>query len=138
MCVDAEVAELTSRRRCTDLVPVRPRSVSPLLYRSSFKSRFDRPYSPYLTYTPSTSSLSKHRSIERLDRLSPVDLTPVRKSMVIYHSVCISVSVKERYLESFNKKMFLGLIGLYAFVVLPTGVSTQLMCGPFKSLYDFY
>ncbi|XP_041359383.1 spermatogenesis-associated protein 6-like isoform X3 [Gigantopelta aegis] len=73
---DAEVAELTSQRRRNDIMPVRPRSVSPFLYRSSYSSRFNRPSSPYTSYSPSTSSLTKHRSMERLDRLSPVDVTP--------------------------------------------------------------
>ncbi|XP_067678354.1 spermatogenesis-associated protein 6-like isoform X2 [Haliotis asinina] len=76
---DAEVAELTSSLRDIEVPRVRPRSVSPVLYTPSYRTRFGRG-----TYSP-TSSLSRrvdrilwrNRSLERLDRLSPVDTTPI-------------------------------------------------------------
>lgn len=72
---DAEVAELTSRTR--SYYHPRPRSASPILYRSSFEDRYgSRPYSPNL-YSHLTDRVSRAlersaRRLEMLGRQSPI------------------------------------------------------------------
>ncbi|XP_025109370.1 spermatogenesis-associated protein 6-like isoform X2 [Pomacea canaliculata] len=64
---DAEVAELTSRTR--SYYHPRPRSASPILYRSSFEDRYgSRPYSPNLYSHLTDRSLGRYTP-----RYSPVD-----------------------------------------------------------------
>ncbi|XP_071118998.1 spermatogenesis-associated protein 6-like isoform X1 [Haliotis cracherodii] len=76
---DAEVAELTSSLRDIHVPRLRPRSVSPVLYTPSYRARFgDRSYSPSYSLSSRVDSiLRRNRSLERLDRLSPVDTIPV-------------------------------------------------------------
>ncbi|XP_048255674.1 spermatogenesis-associated protein 6-like isoform X2 [Haliotis rufescens] len=84
---DAEVAELTSSLRDIHVPRVRPRSVSPVLYTPSYRARFgDRSFSPSYSLSSRVDSiLRRNRSLERLDRLSPVDTIPVYTRRYTYY-----------------------------------------------------
>ncbi|KAK2167685.1 hypothetical protein LSH36_25g04038 [Paralvinella palmiformis] len=94
---DLEVAQLTSADYG---LYSRPRTTSPLLYRSSLSDRYDeRPWSPAKSELISSRverALRRNRSLERLDRLSP---SPYTSPSSLYHDYEASLSELAHDLE---------------------------------------
>ena len=85
---DLEVAQLTSADYG---LYTRPRTTSPLLYRSSLSDRFDeRPWSPAKSELISNRverALRRNRSLERLDHLSSSPYTSLVSCLVENHQI---------------------------------------------------